>query len=225
MGDGRVRIVIAAAATAALAMATGAQAASCQPYLFPQTLDLRPARVTTPKAALFHDPEACSRPTGLCPSKAYLLKGNMVLAAQTEAGKTCVAFIGPKRSTFGWVDASALTPASLPPPTGDWTGHWSRTVGDAEASIQHKGKVLSASLSASAQGARRDNVRTGGADGDLVLHGDRADLTNSGDPTCKVRLRRLGPYLILNDGANDDANSDCGGIGVTLNGVYLRATR
>jgi hypothetical protein len=217
--------MLVAGATAALAVAGTAHAASCEPSLFPQTLDLRPARVTAPKAPLFHDPEACSRPAGLCPSKAYLVAGDAVLAAQTEAGKTCVAFIGQKRSTIGWVDASVLTPAAPAPQAGDWTGHWSRTFGDAEATIERKGKRLTASLSASAEGARPDNVRTGGADGDLVPNGDRAELTNSGDAACRVHLRRLGRYLIVNDGADDDANSPCGGIGVTLNGVYVRVGR
>lgn len=212
-------------AAAALFVAGNAHAASCEPSLFPQTLDLRRAQTTVSKAALFNDPEACSRPVGVCPSKAYLVAGDAVLAAQTETGKTCVAFIARKRSTIGWVDAAMLGPMPPAPPAVDWTGHWSRSVGDAQATIERKGKSLTASLSASAEGGRSDNVRTGGADGDLMVHGDRAELTNRGDAECRVHLRRIGVYLIINDGASDDANSPCGGIGVTLNGVYVHTER
>ncbi|WP_157134726.1 hypothetical protein [Sphingomonas sp. PAMC 26605] len=212
-------------AAAALFVAGNAHAASCEPSLFPQSLNLRSARVTAPKAALFNDPEACSRSVGLCRSKAYLVAGDAVLAAQTETGMTCVAFIGRKRSTIGWVDAAALAPMPNAPPAVDWTGHWSRSVGDAEATIERKGKSLSASLSASAEGGRSDNMRTGGADGDLIVHDDRAELTNRGDAKCRVHLRGIGAYLIVNDGASDDANSPCGGIGVTLNGVYVHTGR
>jgi hypothetical protein len=196
---------------AALFVAGNAHAASCEPSLFPQTLDLRPAQITVSKAALWNDPEACSRPVGVCPSKAYLLAGDAVVAAQTETDKTCVALIARERSTIGWADAAALAPMPPAPPAVDWTGHWSCSVGDAEATIERKGKSLTASLSPSAEGGRSDNVRTGGAVGDLMVHGDRGELTNRGDAGCRVHLRRIGAYLIINDGASDDANSHCGG--------------
>jgi hypothetical protein len=210
-------------AMAALALPGAARAASCEPTLFPQALaPLGFARVTAAKAPLFHDPEACSRPTGLCPSKAYLVAGNQVLAAQTVAAKTCVAFIRARRATIGWVDAGMLAPLPAAPLAGGWTGKWERTLGDAEARIGRRGGRMRASLSASASGADPGDVRTGGADGVLAITGDRAQLSAQGDPACKVTLRRLGAFLVVDDGATDDANSACGGIGVTMNGVYVR---
>jgi hypothetical protein len=219
---GRARIA-RLAVLAALALPGMAKAASCEPTLFPQALaPLEFARVTSAKLPVFHDPEACSRPTGLCPSKAYLVAGDTVISAQTVAGKTCVAFIGARRPTIGWVDAGMLAPLPATPPVVDWAGKWERVLGDAEATIERRGGRVLATLSASAVGANPDNVRTGGADGALAIRGDLAQMSSQGDPDCKVTLRRLGRFLIVNDGASDDANSACGGIGVTMNGVYTR---
>lgn len=74
-----------------------------------------------------------------------------------------------------------------------------------------------------------ENVRTGTADGALQVRssasGAVASFTqNAGDPTssCTVTMKRLGPLLLINDGATDDANSGCGGMGVTFNGIYQR---
>jgi hypothetical protein len=209
-----------------LVLAGQAHAASCEPTLFPQSLDpLGFARVTTPRLQVFLEPQACSRPTGLCPSKAYLVAGDQVVTAQATAGKTCVAFLGPRRTTIGWVDSKALAALPPAPPAGDWTGRWRRPSGDAEAMIERKGRRLNADLFASAPGSNADNVRTGGARGELIVQDDRARIGEPDDPACKVVLRRLGPFLVVNDGATDDANSDCGGIGVTMNGIYRRGGR
>jgi hypothetical protein len=77
---------------------------------------------------------------------------------------------------------------------------------------------------------RPDNLRTGTADGTLHVtpsaFGVVARFTqNAGDPTseCKVTLKQLGPWLLINDGATDEANSGCGGMGVTFNGIYRRS--
>jgi hypothetical protein len=89
-------LIIGLVALGVVSSASVAQAASCEPTLFPQSLDgLAIAQVQAPKLAVFHDPEACSRPTGLCPSKAYLVAGDRVVTAQVEGGYRCVAFVGP----------------------------------------------------------------------------------------------------------------------------------
>ena len=220
---GSHRLTAALLAIVTLVLPGAAWAASCEPSLFPQALSpLGFAHVIAAKLPIFRDPEACSRPTGLCPSKAYLVAGNQVISAQTVAGKTCVAFVNGRRPTIGWVDASMLAPLHATPPVGGWNGKWERILGDAEANIQRRGDRIGASLSASAAGANPSDVRTGGADGDLTIRGDLAQMGPQGDPACKVTLRRLGAFLVVNDGASDDANSACGGVGVTMNGVYAR---
>jgi len=35
-------------------------------------------------------------------------------------------------------------------------------------------------------------------------------------------MKQVGLWLLINDGATDDANSGCGGMGVTFNGIYQR---
>jgi hypothetical protein len=41
---------------------------------------------------------------------------------------------------------------------------------------------------------------------------------------CRVQLRQYGPWLLADDGVSDNSNSACGGMGVTLNGIYRRST-
>jgi hypothetical protein len=194
---------------------------SCEPSLFPQKPDVESAMVIAPKLSVFHDPEACSRPSGLCPTNAYLLHGDRVVAAQAANGFRCVAFIGPSRQTTGWVSIAGLVSIASPP-EGDWSGTWVRRLGDATlvVSLQHGRRI--ADFQAFAHGSDPSNVRTGGADGILNIIGERAHLTSRSDPSCRVDVRRLGTFLIVSDGASDDANSPCGGMGVSLNGVYVR---
>ena len=117
-----------------LALGSSAAAASCEPTLFPQTLEVTLATVTVQKLPLFRDPEACSRSVGLCPGRAYLLKGDRVIAAQTQNGFRCIAFAGTSRQTTGWVRAENLAPTSAAV-SGDWKGAWMRLVGDARLDI------------------------------------------------------------------------------------------
>jgi len=207
-----------------LAVGSSAAAASCEPTLFPQTPGVTFATVTVQKLPLFRDPEACSRSVGLCPGKAYLLKGDRVIAAQTQDSFRCVAFVGPSRQTTGWVRATDLSPTTVAV-SGGWKGAWTRLVGDARLDISGPRDAYVASFEASGRGADPGNVRTGGAQGRLTVTGDRARLTDRGNPACRVDLMALGPYLIAHDGASDEANSACGGMGISLSGVYVRQRR
>lgn len=72
-----------------------------------------------------------------------------------------------------------------------------------------------------------DNIRTGEAQGLLHLDPSSVAVASLGDsksdPTsCMVQLRRLGPWLLVNAGTSENANSGCGCISVTFNGVYQR---
>jgi hypothetical protein len=196
---------------------------SCGAELFPLDLSgVAFAQVTAERLPVLHDPETCGRAQGLCPSKAYLVRGDRVIAAQTLDGFRCVAFVGPRGQTTGWVRPDALAPVDTPA-SGDWAGTWARRTGQSTLTIMARGGRYRVSAEAFGRGADPDNIRTGGAEGPLTVTGDRAKAvdTRTGE-ACVLQLRRLGPYILANDAASDDANSPCGGMGVTMNGIYLR---
>jgi hypothetical protein len=210
-------------AAAIAAVATPALAASCEPTLFPQ--DLAAVQLSTVRAGrlpLFLDPPACGRATGICPSRAYLVQGDRVLAAQAAGARRCVAFVGAQRVTIGWVDAGGLAPAAEPRDGAPWIGAWVRRSGSATLRISRTRQGYRAELSAFARMADPANVHTGGASGALVVTGRTARLDSQADADCHVAFRRVGELMLVNDGATDDANSACGGIGVTFNGIYSR---
>jgi hypothetical protein len=76
----------------------------------------------------------------------------------------------------------------------------------------------------------KDNVRTGVAEGKLIFATTSSGvrLATFGDAgadrtqVCRVQLRQFGPWLLVDDGVTDNSNSACGGLGVTLNGIYRR---
>ncbi|NUQ28989.1 MAG: hypothetical protein HOQ35_10810 [Acidobacteriaceae bacterium] len=159
-------------------------------------------------------------------SHSYLIQGNRVFAAHTQGNYRCIAFLNGKRQTTGWVRQEALIPIPLTAANTTWQGTWIRQAGDAEIVIRKQGSGLYATASATLA-VSRDNVRTGGAKGKLDLQRSVASFGEEGDraTVCRVNVRLLDDVLLADDGATDDANSSCGGMGVSLNGIYRRAAK
>jgi hypothetical protein len=208
--------------------AVAAYAQSCQTYLFPYTVqDAALAIVKTPREPILRDEEGCLGGSARCASHSYLIAGNRVLTAHIRNGYRCIAFFNGKSQTTGWVHQDALTPATPAPANAAWQGNWTRQSGDARIVIRKRGDRLYASATATLA-VNRDNVRTGGAEGTLTSQGNStASFGEAGDRStvCRVHLRLLEDVLLADDGATDDANSSCGGMGVSLNGIYRRTTK
>jgi len=209
-----------------------AVAESCNAYLFPQSVtDLSVATVRVDHLPILRDDDRCPAAGTKCEGKAYLVRGNQVLVTGTQGRYRCAAYWSGKRQTTGWVASDALTPAPMPALEGDWADTWKRVQGDAVLTIRRRAGQYAASGIAT-YAVQPDNVRTGAADGTLRVitsaTGAIASFTqNADDPTarCTVTMRQVGPWLLVNDGASDDANSGCGGMGVTFNGIYQRRLR
>jgi hypothetical protein len=119
---------------------------------------------------------------------------------------------------------------AAPVKSADWLGKWSRV----EAGI---------TVTAGAAGAlritgdatfgtkdpdrvRRGAVNTGAIEGDVTPAGDRLSfaigdnatlpVNEGGEFGCRVWMRRIGPWLIVDD------NNNCGGANVTFRGIYTR---
>ena len=214
-----------------LLTAAAAHAQSCQAYLFPYVVgNVTLATVKTPREPILRDEEGCPGKGASCASSAYLVQGDRVLVAHAQSGYRCVAFFNGRRQTTGWVRQDALDPAAHAAAnaawTGTWTGTWTRQSGEAQIAIRKQGGELYATATATLA-VSGDNVRTGGAEGRLTVQGSIGSFGEAGDRStvCRVHVRLLEDLLLADDGATDDSNSSCGGMGVSLNGIYRRAAK
>lgn len=156
------------------------------------------------------------------PRKAYVLPGDLLVAEETRGGFTSVTFVDRRgKPSSGWIETAALRSVPTPAPTrAGWTGHWS--YGDAEIEIT-PGKArgsLHVAGNATWGGHDPERVRTGGIhigdfDGEVRPSGDRLSYAD-GYGICTVRMRLLGPYLLVED------NGECGGANVRFTGTYRR---
>ncbi|WP_342242138.1 hypothetical protein, partial [Inquilinus sp. OTU3971] len=149
----------------------------------------------------------------------------------------CATFTGagPKfASTTGLLPLNALTGAPAPA-ADDWRGTW-RSGDEQEIDIKKAaGGAIAIEGNASFGGSDPERVTRGainvgqisatltptngkaafsaGDDGEAAPY----DADPGDDSTCRVRLWRLGPYLVAAD------NLMCGGMNVTFTGVYGRS--
>jgi len=197
-------------------------------------------KVVSPSQLHFvKDGPGCPSTSPACVAPAFLLPGDEVVAMASFHDWIQVIFTGgPPHylSTEGWLPRSALAmargdDASRP---GAWVGSWHLNDGK-DGTGQDIDILASADRRLEVKGAAVALVgtdhfpRTGDFDTTLVLSG--AEMTFSPGPkdgapavidpslqssNCVLRLRLLGPYLLVAD------NALCGGLGVTFAGVYRR---
>lgn len=177
------------------------------------------------------DGAACPSAAAACQARAYLVPGDVVLTLPGEhKGHVCASFAGRTgRETSGWLPANGLV--ALPTPKiedKDWLGAWVRT--EARITIK-RGKDGKLAIEGAATYGAGDSrrvasgaVNTGEFSGlarrmgeiVLVADGDVASFEAAKDE-CAVRLRRAGPYLLVED------NRMCGGLNVSFTGLYAKA--
>ena len=172
--------------------------------------------------------DTCPAATEACRKKSYLVTGDLVLAARTRDGFTCVAFPSPAGKkpiwTNGWLPSSALTPVApmAQPSLSDWLGNWDQPHAGIEIKQGGIGGRLHIEGIAAFPGAR--DVHTGDIDAQVMPDGDTIAFLDDGwlpfetkcNSGCRVRMHRVGRWLMVED------NGDCGGAGVTFTGLYHR---
>jgi len=212
-----------------LMTAAHAAATSCNAYLFPQSVtDVSLATVRVDRLPILHDADGCPAATSKCEGRAYLVSGNQVLVSGTEGTYRCIAYFNGRQQTTGWVANDTLTLSPSTVVEGAFADVWKRVQGDAVITIRKRaGQFIASGFATYA--VRPGNVRTGTADGTLRVTSSPSGVVasfsqNAGDPTseCTVTMKQIGPWLLVNDGATEDTNSGCGGMGVTFNGIYRR---
>ena len=184
----------------------------------------------------------CPALTDRCRRKGYVMPGDVLLAWGSSGAFTSVEFVTPNgQHSAGAIETASLEPVSAEaaPPLSAWIGEWTR---DSEAHIGIKaiGGGNRLAVTGNALWGTKDPVRVrnggindGELDGAFVPSGawggvlesgaervdwQRAFPFNSEDSyECRVQLRLVGPYLLVNDDENH-----CGGVNVTFSGVYRK---
>lgn len=177
----------------------------------------------------------CPNGTTACTTKRYLVAKDPVIVTGVQGGYACATFTGPGpkfATTTGLLPASALADAAVP--ADDWRGTW-RSGDEQEIDIRPAaGDAIAVEGNASWGGSDPERVARGavnvgqisatlkpaagkaafsvGPDGEAAAY----DADPGDDSACRVRLWRLGPYLVAAD------NLACGGMNVTFTGVYRR---
>ena len=182
----------------------------------------------------------CPNGSAACAMRAFVVGGDAVVVTATAGDYACVTFTGPGPkavSTSGLLLRARLgvpspeTPVNL---SAAWAGTW-RSGDEQTITIQPKpdGRIV-VNGEASWGGHDPDRVKRGGVnvgdlaaevsiDGGVVAFAIDDDGTTkpfdklpADSDVCRVKLWRLGPYLVAAD------NLRCGGMNVTFTGVYRK---
>jgi hypothetical protein len=174
----------------------------------------------------------CPDRTPACADKAYLVPGDRLILSTRHDAFICATYLNTKRnSRTGWLPADAVAyDMAKPIASTDWFGKWSYREADISVKAGKTGTLLIEG--AATYGARDPDrvklgaVHTGTIEGEVTPTGDRLSFAIGDEGTlpveqgeefgCKVWMRRLGPWLIVDD------NNNCGGVKVTFRGVYTR---
>jgi hypothetical protein len=211
---------------------TDLMAPGAEPKLQAVSLDRERARFVKDGT----EQQGCPKDTASCAAKRYLVADDRVIVSSTTGAYACATFTGyaPTFPTSsGFLPLAALTDV-LARPSTDWRGAWRS--GD-EQQIEIKpaaGGALALEGYASFGGDDPERVARGAvnvgqfsatvtpaagkAAFSLDLDGKVLpfDASPEDDSACRVRLWRLGPYLVAAD------NLRCGGMNVTFTGVSAR---
>lgn len=177
----------------------------------------------------------CPSQDAACRSKAYLVPGDEVVIIGTKGDFICASYVSRKgQVTDAWLPRSAITTVQDLPRVEmkDWVGRWqsgpeqtieiaqgakpgSVTIkGDATWGASDPGRVKRGAVNIGtleAETKTEGAVLSFGMGEDGTLSFEEAD-----EADCKVRMQRLGPYLLVKD------NRMCGGANVTFTAVYRR---
>ena len=195
-------------------------------------------RITAPgRTAFVKDGLArrgCPDPGEACRERAYLVTGDGLILGERRDAYVCATYRAEAdgMGRTGWLpaDAVAVEPPAPVAPEG-WLGTWTQAEARIQVSPGQEPGTLTVSGGATwgagdADRVARGGIHTGEIEGIVTPQGDSASFGMGEDGSlpieradaadCQVRLRRLGPWLVVDD------NLACGGLNVTFRGVYRR---
>ncbi len=163
------------------------------------------------------DKEDCPRSAN-CKTKSYVIPGDEVITSITYGNFVC-SWYQPKKGseTVGWLSLDNLTfkESDLNFPINDWLGEWMFYDNSIEIIIDKNRGTLGITGNAFWKGFG-DNIHIGDIDFSGVPAHNRLDLGEEGEYECRVKMQRVGRFLIVSD------NLNCGGANVSFNGVYRK---
>jgi hypothetical protein len=174
----------------------------------------------------------CPNTTPACTERAYLIPGDRVILTAKRDAFVCATYISARgNDRSGWLPSDAVA-YDKPEPVAlaGWLGKWSRTEAEIRVKLGKTGALLiegDATFGALDPGrVKRGAVNAGEISAEVTPAGDRLSFAiGAGDTLpvdkgdefdCKVWMRRVGPWLIVND------NRNCGGFNVSFRGFYTR---
>jgi hypothetical protein len=161
---------------------------------------------------------ACPAATEACRKRAYLVTGDLVLVGRRRGDFTCVSYQSPlarkkQIRADGWLPDAALTPvAPMPAPIGTWCNPDCRI----EIGAGEGGRLL---VDGEGVFPTAHDFHDGGFKAQVTPQDDAIAFADDGSnygEECRVRMQRIGPWLLVVD------NAGCGGTGVSFTGLYRR---
>ena len=185
---------------------------------------------------------ACPGFSDKCWEKAYVVAGDRMIVSGSVGDFVCAHFVAPRKrgkETFneivraGWLTSADLAPEPAAKPPA-WTGDWTRVEAAIAIRAGRQPGMLTIKGDATFGSLDPDRVKRGAVnmgeiageakplDGELSFAmGDKGAIpvTKADETDCKVWMRRVGPWLLVED------NRQCGGANVSFSGLYTRQAR
>ena len=167
----------------------------------------------------------CPARTAACTRPGYVLPSAQLVATERRGGFSHVVYIAPGHTdpTDGWIENEALVAVTWGPAKPDaWLGSWQEwdneieiARGDGPSAFRVTGSALWGSRDP--ERVDRGGVHVGQIEGAATLRGgDLAYADPAEGGSCRVDMKLLGPYLLVED------NRQCGGANVSFSGIYRR---
>jgi hypothetical protein len=159
----------------------------------------------------------CPKASPACEALSFVTSGDFVLVGRQFENFTCALIVASGgRKTQGWLPSAALE-AATPAHFHNWYGFWVVWGGIPRITIQHVDDVV-VKISAELYGTVMfGTVKPQGDRLDFAVNADGkpVPITEGGDKSCRMHLRIVGPYLLVED------EDSCGT--ARFSGIYVNS--
>lgn len=193
----------------------------CRNGLFPKDSDeFKVAKVIgarNEKVNFFDDSSEICPGNANCKTRSYVIPGDEVIVSRTYGNYAC-SWFQPKKGfeTVGWISLDKLR-FEENVSGANWLGNWSYAENSINIARAKTPGMVHVTGNAFWKGLG-DNIHIGEIDFLGSIKGTKMSLGEEGEYECRVKMQCAGKYLVVSD------NLNCGGVNVSFNGVYRKAT-
>jgi hypothetical protein len=172
--------------------------------------------------------KGCPNTSLECREKEYLVSGDEVVVLGGTADFVCAGYVGKNgNGEYNWLPRAALTLVQQRPAIElrDWAGSW-RNGEEQKIRISQIIGSNKLKIEGNATTGQGRYTHVGGLDAEVIQNGASLSFgmgefgtlsyEDADEVDCRVRMRRLGPYLLVKD------NLKCGDANVSFSDVYRR---